>query len=136
MNLSSLRPANGTSAEQLAQLARVGGWTSVLPEFLSQPLLLALARDARCIENNDLESPTRSKSFAALFYLITTVHWQSSQHVQRSGLEFSWPQMQTAIHIYQACIDCEIASRIVGLPSQSKSDLVNALHQCLASEAR
>lgn len=133
MNLHALRPAGGTSVEELSQLVNAQGWQATLPERLSDQLLLRLARDARAVECDSIDLRGRQKAMASVLYaMVSLMAGESAQVGTKQGLKLTEEEMMSSLWIYRGGLDTEICTRILGLPSKAMIGFLDVLRAQVA----
>lgn len=115
LSLIALQPKQPTDLVRLSNLLRQqNAQRAALPASLTEPMLLAVARDLRSIENeSEVEPPP---SLAAPMMLVISLLFGSTEHgTPKEELTFGEDAMWSLLRVYQWAIEREIVTRVTGL---------------------
>lgn len=136
MQLETLRPGKGVDLDALQALFKGRNWKAALPQALPDPILIALAKDLRgveeylCSEDAPQDCPA---AMASAVLAITTLLSRKGRSQARHALQISEGGLMRAMQVYQWGIEREIVSRITGIATSiQSSNFVESLERCAA----
>jgi hypothetical protein len=122
LQLKDLRPSRGVDLAELSGAGDQLSWKTCLPSALSEPMLLGLARDFRCVEEAPLGSHKRKQDEVmglahALAVITSVLMTHPARGARTDSLDIPIQGLMEAMQIYQFGIEREVVTRIIGIPA-------------------
>lgn len=134
MQLKDLRPEYGADLARLSLIVNRSEWEACLPSKLDEPMLLALARDFRCVEtglNGGAGFHAQVDGLAAA--LCVSIGLLSAHPARRGNtqtLDIPLEHLWQALHVYQFGLERELVARIIGISTPNADyEVVEALRR-------
>lgn len=123
MTLASLRPLEPTDMTRLSAILRKqNARNAALPTELPEPVLIAVARDLRSMEDNPDDDESTPTSLAAPMALVLSILLDTKK--KRDSLSISETALFNSLKSYQWAVEREIVTRLTGLGGREDMDIL------------
>ena len=122
MTLASLRPHEPTDLTDLSTVLRKqNARKAALPTQLPEPILIAVARDLRSLEDPDEDDDGGQTSLAAPMMLVLTIILGSKG---QNAMSIGERAMFDSLKSYQWAVEREIVTRLTGVGGRDDMDVL------------
>ena len=130
LSLSTLRPSQPINLAKLSEFLRNKKEVQpALPASLTEPMLLAVARELRALEEGSEDDP--SMSLTAPMLLVLSLLLDSSQPgAKKDKVSVSDSTLWELMRVYQWAVEREIVTRITGVGCDDEKHLIERLSRC------
>lgn len=123
MSLASLRPQEPTDLTHLSTVLRKqNARKAALPTELPEPILIAVARDLRSLEDPDEDAEGGQTSLAAPMMLVLSILLGSK--ASATGMSIGERAMFDSLKSYQWAVEREIVTRLTGIGGSDDMDVL------------